>query len=97
LKSHYAPRKKLLLGNLSELRKTHQKKNVGILSFQHGDDSRFQYILSPSGRVDEAARNLFSALRDLDKMPIDLILAEPVPDTGLGKAINDRLRRAAAE
>lgn len=97
LKSHYAPRKKLLLGNLSELREVHQKKNVGILSFQQGGYSQFQYILSPSGRLDEAARNLFSALRALDKMPIDLILAELVPDTGLGKAINDRLRRAAAE
>jgi L-threonylcarbamoyladenylate synthase len=96
LKSHYAPRKKLILGNISELRKSHAENTVGILSFQQGNDAPFEYILSPSGRLDEAAQNLFSGLRALDKMPVDLILAELVPDTGLGKAINDRLRRAAA-
>jgi L-threonylcarbamoyladenylate synthase len=44
----------------------------------------------------EAAKNLFLALRKLDKLPIDTILAEYAPDEGLGKAINDRLKRAAA-
>ena len=44
----------------------------------------------------EAAQNLFSCLRQLDQLNIDLIVAEEVPNTGLGKAINDRLRRAAA-
>ena len=58
-------------------------------------DSRYQFILSPNGQLSEAAQNLFSALRTLDKMPVDIILAEPVPDVGLGKAINDRLRRAS--
>jgi L-threonylcarbamoyladenylate synthase len=97
LKSHYAPRKKVVLGDLSELQKTYAGKTVGILSFQQESHSHFQYILSPSGSLDEAAQNLFSSLRELDKMPVDLILVELVPDTGLGKAINDRLRRAAAE
>jgi L-threonylcarbamoyladenylate synthase len=95
LQSHYAPGKKVILGNLRELMKQHNKKNVGILSYQHKYDTPFQITLSPSGQITEAAQNLFTALRALDKMPIDIILAETVPDEGLGKAINDRLRRAA--
>ncbi|HRW99816.1 MAG TPA: Sua5 family C-terminal domain-containing protein, partial [Cyclobacteriaceae bacterium] len=50
----------------------------------------------PSESVAEAAQNLFAALRQLDAMNIDLIIAEKVPDIGIGKAINDRLTRAAA-
>jgi L-threonylcarbamoyladenylate synthase len=46
--------------------------------------------------MEEAARNLFQSLRDFDKMPIDVILAELLPEEGLGRAINDRLKRAAA-
>jgi L-threonylcarbamoyladenylate synthase len=95
LKSHYAPQKKIILGNLEELIHHYSGKAQGILSFQHDFHLPFQYILSPSGRLDEAAQNLFSALRILDKMPVDIILAELVPESGLGKAINDRLRRAA--
>jgi L-threonylcarbamoyladenylate synthase len=43
-----------------------------------------------------AAKNLFRYMRELDELDIDTIYAEQVPDIGLGKAINDRLRRAAA-
>lgn len=96
--SHYAPAKRVLLGNLVELVKTYNGQVSGILSFQNalpGVNPKYQFILSPSGNLEEAAQNLFSALRELDKMKIDLILAEEVPDLGLGKAINDRLRRAA--
>ncbi len=95
LQSHYAPRKKVILGDIDDLLKQYGTKDIGILSFQHDFNSSLQFILSPSGQLNEAAQNLFSALRMLDKMPINLILAEPVPDVGLGKAINDRLRRAA--
>lgn len=51
--------------------------------------------LSPAGRLREAAANLFSALRLLDERA-DVIAVTPIPDTGLGEAINDRLARAAA-
>ncbi len=54
-----------------------------------------QFVLSPSGNVSEAARQLFLALRYLDVLPIEVILTELVPETGLGKAINDRLTRAS--
>jgi L-threonylcarbamoyladenylate synthase len=100
LKSHYAPKKKLKLGNLAELVHTYRKQQVGVLVFQEQQpdiDPHFQIILSPEGNLVQAAQRLFASLRTLDKMDIDLILAEEVPDVGLGKAINDRLRRAAAD
>lgn len=100
LKSHYAPRKKLLLGDIEQnlLRVKHQK--IGALVFQRAIASiprQQQIVLSPYGNLEEAAQNLFASLRALDKMDIDLILAEPMPHQGLGRAMNDRLRRAAAE
>jgi L-threonylcarbamoyladenylate synthase len=52
-------------------------------------------VLSTTGDLREAAANLFAALHRLDAMHLDLIVAELVPDVGLGLAINDRLRRAA--
>ena len=52
-------------------------------------------ILSASGDLVEAAANLFQAMRKLDKMHLDFILAEPVPEKGIGQAIMDRLRRAS--
>jgi L-threonylcarbamoyladenylate synthase len=45
----------------------------------------------------EAATNLFGHLRALDQMPARTIAVMPIPDHGLGEAINDRLRRAAAD
>ncbi|HET9485785.1 MAG TPA: L-threonylcarbamoyladenylate synthase [Chryseosolibacter sp.] len=96
LHSHYAPKKKLLAGNLEELMSEYEAQKVGVLSFQKDRGVRFQYILSPSGNPDEAARNFFSGLRSLDASPVEVILAEYVPEAGLGKAINDRLRRASS-
>ena len=51
--------------------------------------------LSPRGDLKEAAANLFAMLRELDKSA-SLIAVSPIPDYGLGEAINDRLQRAAA-
>jgi L-threonylcarbamoyladenylate synthase len=52
--------------------------------------------LSPTGDLTEAAANLFGHLRDLDRPDIAGIAVMPIPERGLGLAINDRLRRAAA-
>jgi len=52
-------------------------------------------VLSASGDLREAATRLFAAMRRLDEAGLDIILAEPVPETGLGVAILDRLRKAA--
>ncbi|RME71333.1 MAG: hypothetical protein D6781_04455, partial [Verrucomicrobia bacterium] len=54
------------------------------------------FWLSEDGDLAEAARNLFALMRRLDTLGFDRIDFEPVPATGLGLAITDRLRRAAA-
>jgi len=100
LKSHYSPRKKVACGVMSELLAHYSTQKIGMLAFRSkvaGVESENQLILSPTGNLEEAAKHLFGNLRELDKKNIDIILAEEVPDIGLGKAINDRLRRAAAE
>jgi len=96
LQSHYAPGKKVILGKIEELLQEYPAHCSGLLTFQTDFNSPHQFILSPLGSLTEAAQNLFSALRGFDKMPVDVILAELVPDSGIGRAINDRLRRAAA-
>ncbi len=99
LLSHYAPTKKLILGNLQELLQTYGTKEVGVLSFRGIKEDvtlMNQRILSPTGDLEKAAQQLFTFLRELDQLDIQLIVAEEVPDSGLGRAINDRLRRAAA-
>jgi L-threonylcarbamoyladenylate synthase len=99
LKSHYAPRIPLMLGNLDELLKQAHPQQIGILSFRKKyiqlPDSQ-QIVLSETGNYAEAAQRLFAALRYLDSLPIRIIFAELLPEEDLGRAINDRLRRAAA-
>ena len=53
--------------------------------------------LSPAGDLTEAAANLFASLRTLDAQKPSRIAVMPIPETGLGLAINDRLRRAATD
>ena len=99
LKSHYAPRIPFLLGNKEDLIEEHAGKKVGVLAFRESiphQDVLFQQILSPTGDLSEAAQRLFAAMREMDQMDLDLIIAEYLPEEGLGRAINDRLRRAAA-
>ncbi|WP_339043844.1 L-threonylcarbamoyladenylate synthase [Cardinium endosymbiont of Tipula unca] len=99
LLSHYAPNKKLIMGNLSKLIPKYKAvtDRVGILSFQKQYElipKKNQVILSPQGCLKEAAQNLFHGLRLLDGLPIDIILAAYLPSHGIGAAINDRLQRA---
>lgn len=97
LKSHYAPSKKVILGNVAELLQHYPAHCSGILTLSKDFNSPYQRRLSPTGNMHEAASNLFQALRDFETMPVDVILAELVEEQGLGRAINDRLRRAASE
>ena len=53
--------------------------------------------LSTSGDLAEAAQHLYEALRSLDQLGLDAILIDPIPTTGIGQAINDRLRRATCQ
>lgn len=97
LASHYAPARQIVLGNAADLLAQHPNEKVALLRYHKRlpDTSVPQIVLSPSGSLEEAAQNLFAALRQFDKMDVTLVLAELVPDTGIGRAINDRLRRAA--
>ncbi|MFW5760391.1 MAG: L-threonylcarbamoyladenylate synthase [Cyclobacteriaceae bacterium] len=100
LKSHYAPGKKVLMGDIDQLLAQIGSRKVGVVSLQKefpNLPADNQVILSRTGNLQEAAAGLFEALRYLDNLPITYIFAEPMPDYGLGRAINDRLKRAAAE
>ena len=71
---------------------------IGYLAFQKlpSDGVAAGETLSPDGDLREAATTLFAKLRRLDESGVELIVAEPVPEKGLGVAIMDRLRKAAA-
>jgi L-threonylcarbamoyladenylate synthase len=94
LSSHYAPRKKLIIGELDELMIRYAEHDFVYLSFKKTFPVPGE-VLSQAGNLREAARNLFAAMRRLDAGEGNLILAERVPNEGLGRAINDRLIRAA--
>mgnify|MGYP003669982715 CR=1 FL=1 len=90
LVSHYAPNASLRLD-------TTPKAGEAYLAFGKAQDfAGPTRNLSPSGDLHEAARNLFAMLHELDGLGTDMIAVAPVPDRGLGEAINDRLQRAAA-
>jgi L-threonylcarbamoyladenylate synthase len=97
LKSHYSPKKKIVVGNIEVLRKAYPPNKTGILSYSKIYTGVAEsYQLSREGNMHEAAKNLFSHLRILDDSNIDVIISELAPNEGLGKAINDRLKRASA-
>lgn len=96
LSSHYAPRKPLALLQPGET--PQPTEGAGALVFREpfgGIPTGRQRVLSPTGDLAEAAKNLFAHLRALDALDLDVIYAEPLPNHGLGPAMNDRLRRAA--
>lgn len=100
LPKHYAPRTQLVMDHSVDPAVIRKNKRVGLLAFRE-PKPLFEWhhveILSKRGDLREAAANLFSALRKLDAMDLDLIVAEAVPDVGLGRAIMDRLRKAGGE
>lgn len=88
LKSHYAPKAKV------RLNATDKRSDEAYLAFGP-TDIEFDMSLSETGDLAEAAQHLYSALRHLDT--VKTIAVAPIPVQGLGEAINDRLRRAAAD
>jgi len=99
LKSHYAPHVPVILGKPEDLLPTLPGKSVGVIRFREktaGIPDRQQLILSARGDFREAAQRLFAGMRYLDQLALDVIIAELLPEENLGRAINDRLRRAAA-
>jgi L-threonylcarbamoyladenylate synthase len=97
LKSHYATNTPLFLNNIEDLLKKYKDKKIILINFKKfhsGLPEEQQLLLAPSGSIEEAARNLFKTLRQADTIGADVILAEQLPNKGLGAAVNDRLERA---
>lgn len=98
LREHYAPHTRLVFrdkaGNLDP------SLSVGLLSFgpRYGpaDDRNYACatVLSSGSNLDEVAARLFSALYEMDKLSLDVILVDSCEEEGIGRAIMDRLRRA---
>jgi len=99
LLSHYAPHVKLrLLAPGEPIPHVGENERVGLLLLQPRPNVigyAATEVLSQDGNLTEAAANLFAALRRLDAAGLDAVIVEPVPEHGLGRAIMDRLRRAA--
>lgn len=97
LPSHYAPRTPLaLMEDAGGFRG--DRSRTGVLAWRAlpaGPPFAATAVLSPEGDLRAAAANLFCSLRELDGLGLDHIVAEAVPEEGLGSAIMDRLRRAA--
>ncbi len=89
LARHYAPNAPVRLDV------TDPRAGEVMLGFGDGPEGPDSIWLSRSGDLAEAAANLFSALRAADARSPTAIAVAPIPDHGLGEAINDRLRRAA--
>jgi L-threonylcarbamoyladenylate synthase len=98
LSRHYAPMTDTFLtDDVKALIKSFSDKKIGLLLFK--DEIKeghiiHQEILSKTGNPDEAAKNLYAAMHRLDKSNLDVIIAERLPNKGLGKTVNDRLERA---
>jgi L-threonylcarbamoyladenylate synthase len=100
-KRHYAPQTKLILTNdIEKSIKENEGIRLGVLSFSKtfsADNILSMQCLSSQCDLREAACNLYTALQSFDALQIDLIIAEVFPEEGLGRTINDRLRRASVE
>lgn len=92
LESHYAPSLPLRL----EARQVGPDEALLAFGARPPQGAKEMRWLSRKGDLTEAAANLFAALRALDRPEFSAIAVMPIPDHGLGLAINDRLRRAAA-
>jgi L-threonylcarbamoyladenylate synthase len=98
LKSHYATSTPLYMGEVANTLENFTGKKICLLEFGgnlKNVPAAFRFQLSLTASLDEAAKNLFSVMRQADTCGADVILADWVPERGMGLAINDRLRRAA--
>ena len=96
LKSHYATQTPLFTGSNEEIIGKNQSAKIALIEFGNPCtiDVFKRFNLSPSANTDEAARNLFSMMRQADECGADIIVAILLPEEGLGTAVNDRLKRA---
>ena len=98
LERHYAPKTKTVLtDNLQKSITEYHGKRIGLLLYNdilNDDAIDFKVVLTQGQDLEEAASKLYDALHQLDRQDLDIIIAERLPDYGLGKSINDRLVRA---
>lgn len=98
LSRHYAPKTQIQINeDISLALAQNPDKKIGVLSFKKNKKIKteiHQEVLSISGDLNEASKNLYAALHRLDQMNLDLIITAFFPEKGLGKTINDRLKRA---
>ena len=102
LDRHYSPHTKIILTNDANatIKSLGDNQKIGALLFSQVSELlpiAHQRLFSAKQDIDEAARHLFSFLRELDALKFEVIVAELLPEKGLGPAINDRLKRAAAK
>lgn len=98
LSRHYAPRTRFQVVCGPATACLHAGERTGLLTLKktsRAENFAATEFLSEQGNLREAAANLFGAMRRLDEQGLERIVAETVPDVGLGRAINDRLFRAA--
>lgn len=99
LLSHYAPKKTTyLVDNVEDFIHNSNAKKIAALVFKNPLINAAivqQEVLSPTGNLQEASKNLYSALHRLDSSDADIIVVERMPQSGLGESINDRLQRAS--
>lgn len=96
LSRHYAPQTPLVIEAAFKSQSPTQR--IGLLTLgpvEGTEQFAAVEVLSATGDLSEAAANFFAALRRLDEVQLDRIVAVPFPEEGLGRALNDRLRRAA--
>ncbi len=100
MQRHYSPLTPIAVGDIDNIIAQNPDKKIGVLAFNkkaeniNGDH---QYVLTNNDDIDEAATRLFTGIRYLDKLNLQLIACEFVPNVGLGRAINDRLKRAGSK
>jgi len=98
LLSHYSPKVRLSIDSLPIAMSMYDCDRIGYIGWTSMSKElpiENQRVLSSSGNLSEAARLLFTHIRALDQLDLDIIVAQLVPDQGLGRAINDKLTRAA--
>lgn len=98
LSRHYAPKTKTVLADdVENSINLFLNKRIGLLMFENKINNAkiiAQEVLSEVGDLNESAQKLYASLHRLDHLNLDIIIAEKFPDFGLGRSINDRLRRA---
>lgn len=95
---HYAPLTKTILCKREEIM-LHVKDNTGIIVYKEpllSVNTNQQHILSETGSLVEAAKNLYQILHHVDKQKYETIICEMLPQEELGNTINDRLKRASS-